>query len=404
MKAVYWRPQKLSVKTLVVVGALSVCGVALLEALPVTRHQPLAAQKRAAAQVAEQALTLLAEQVPAAHAERNRRRHQHPLLGAAMTPLTSRSAEAQAKHRAFDPNYAAAVVEWLHEAGVRPGDTVAIGWSGSFPGLNVAVAAAVQTLEATPVVVTSVMASQFGANQPDYTWLDMERLLRENQVLRVSSAAATLGGPADRGRGMSRESRALARAAIVRSGVPQLTAKRLAGSIEERMSLYRKNSPTNPITAYINVGGGVASCGGSAGKVQFRQGLNREVVAASGSAAGSSAPPEAVDCVALRFLRQGVPVIHLSDTSAIARQCGMPLEEMGTTAAVGTGPLYASIGPSRGGALLLLSTILTALHCLIRTGVTRFGWGRETPSTAPAAGLRLLSGDRESDAGLEQMV
>ena len=38
-------------------------------------------------------------------------------------------------HGTFPPDMAALCVRMLYEAGVRPGDTVGAGFSGSFPGM-----------------------------------------------------------------------------------------------------------------------------------------------------------------------------------------------------------------------------------------------------------------------------
>ena len=46
-----------------------------------------------------------------------------------------------------------------------------------------AVLSALKAIEAYPVTITSVGASQWGANQVDFTWLDMEKILHANQLI-----------------------------------------------------------------------------------------------------------------------------------------------------------------------------------------------------------------------------
>jgi len=50
-----------------------------------------------------------------------------------------------------------------------------------------------QAMEVTPVVIASVGASDWGANRPYLTWLDMERVLRQRNILPYTSVAASLG-------------------------------------------------------------------------------------------------------------------------------------------------------------------------------------------------------------------
>jgi poly-gamma-glutamate system protein len=245
-------------------------------------------------------------------------RHLDPgqtgLVGEAMSLATSLPADLESKRTSINPNFAAAIVDMFQRAGVRPGDQVAIGCTGSFPAFNVAVAAAVETMRLRPIIIHSVSASQYGANHPDFLWLDMERVLYDSGLISFRSAAATLGGHGDRAVGTSAEARAVLAGAIERNGVEPLPVTRLAGSIDARMRFYREAAQGQPIKAYVNVGGGAASIRGSQGKTVFRAGLNDPAAAAAD-----------VDCVASRFAARGVPVIHLADAAGLAREYGLPI-------------------------------------------------------------------------------
>ena len=50
------------------------------------------------------------------------------------------------------------------------------------PGANIAVLSAAQAMKVIPVIISSVGASQWGANQLDFTWLDMESALAKNDL------------------------------------------------------------------------------------------------------------------------------------------------------------------------------------------------------------------------------
>ena len=90
--------------------------------------------------------------------------------------MTSLPGHLGSKQTSINPNFAAVVVGMLKDAGVQEGDCVAVGCTGSFPAMNVAVYSALETLRARPIVICSAGSSQYGANTPDLLWIDMERL------------------------------------------------------------------------------------------------------------------------------------------------------------------------------------------------------------------------------------
>lgn len=71
----------------------------------------------------------------------------------------------------------------LTQCGAEKGDTVAVNLSSSFPCLNLAVLCALDAMELKGIVINSVGASTYGANLPDFTYLDMEHFLVERQYL-----------------------------------------------------------------------------------------------------------------------------------------------------------------------------------------------------------------------------
>jgi len=138
-----------------------------------------------------------------------------------------------------------------------------VGLTGSFPGLNLALLAAGKVLELEPVVVTSVSSSWYGANDPDFTWLDMERVLVDEGQIPFRSVAASIGGADDRGRSLSPEGRALVIQAIQRNGVAYLNPETLEQAVQGRLQVYKDavKESLRGYRAYVNVGGGVVSLG-----------------------------------------------------------------------------------------------------------------------------------------------
>ena len=97
------------------------------------------------------------------------------MIGLDYSFITTTIGNLEAKRTSTNPNMAAVVVDMLQELKLQPGDKVAVNCSGSFPALNIAVMCAVGEMELDPFLITSFGSSTHGANDPEFTYLDMER-------------------------------------------------------------------------------------------------------------------------------------------------------------------------------------------------------------------------------------
>ena len=352
MKAIYWNPRKVSRKSLVVICAIALSGVAVTELCK--RNMiglPDTSDKYAASRLA-------AECIEAIREERLARNHQFDpqfdpalsgMIGEYLTPTTSVTGHLESKQTSINPNFAAAVVDMLQKAGVKKGDVVAVGCSGSFPCLNLCAFCALETIGARPIVVASTGASQFGANRPDLLWIDMEKLLSDKQLISFRSVAASLGGYEDQAAGMTEEGRQLLREGIARNDLPLIKDEEFTASIQSRMDIYEEHAAGEPIKAYINIGGGTVSVGRSVGKKLYEPGLNL------------AATPEAmeIDSVMTRFAQKQVPLIHLVEVMQLAKAYHLPTAPLETPQA-GEGWLFYDTWLHRwlaGGFLLVLGAI-----------------------------------------------
>lgn len=175
MKKIYWRPQGISLAALVLICTFSLGGFIFVEKFQKRVKQPYYQEKIAAARLALEAFEFLKE-------ERLRQGFQidpeidpvrSGLIGSAMTLVTSDAGDLEDKQTSINPNFAAVVVEMLKKVKVKEGDPVAVSFTGSFPALNISVCAAVQTLKLKPIIISSLASSQWGANNPDFLWVDM---------------------------------------------------------------------------------------------------------------------------------------------------------------------------------------------------------------------------------------
>ena len=251
------------------------------------------------------------------------------LIGQDLTPITTDRGYIEAKLTATNPNFAAVIVDMLKEAGLEKDDMVAIAFTGSLPGLNIAVHSAVQTLKLKPIIITSVGASNWGANDPDYTWLDMEMLLYKKGIFKNRSIAASIGGGLDRGRGLSPEGRQLIADAIKRNKVEFINEEHLESSIQKRIDVYNKQRKKEKIKAFINVGGGISSIGSVENGKFVPSGLSKTLPMKNYPVRG----------VMIAMAEKNIPVIHLLNINQLARRYGLPVNPIPLPAA-GQGDIF----------------------------------------------------------------
>lgn len=378
MKKVYWRPQGVPRRAMLLIAMVAVSALVAVEKFPVARRQRNYPEKLVAARLALEAFNSIKSEKIARGVgiDPEADPYQTGLIGRSVTPVTSNTGYISAKRLSVNPNFAALVVHWLARAGVEKGDVVAVGASGSFPALCVATFAAVQAMELTPIVISSASASEWGANDPSFMWLDMEKALFEKRVFSFRSIAASRGGIEDYGFGMSQEGRNLIDEAIKRVGVEKIDAKNLADGIDQRMQIFDAKAGGKQIKAYVNVGGGTASVGTHVGKKQFKPGLNMEPPAGAGLA----------DSVMLRFAERGVPVVHLTSLEELAKQHGFPVEPKGMPR-VGEGKVFVREEYNRWiagfGLLVVFGTMLAFIRLDIGARILQGVWRRKDRARQP---------------------
>lgn len=236
------------------------------------------------------------------------------LIGQESSLITTDRGNLDAKLTSTNPNIAAVIVQYLKDAGVKEGDYVAVGLTGSFPALNISAIAALEVLKTKPIIISSVGASDFGANDPYFTWLDMESVLIEAGIFKTKSVAASIGGGSDIGRGLSPEGRALILDAIERNNVTLIYEDNLLKNIDKRMEIYAQQSKGQPISAYINIGGGIASLGHTINSELIPSGLTTNFINYNYPIKG----------VIVLMGEKGVPVIQLMNIKEICKMHGLP--------------------------------------------------------------------------------
>jgi poly-gamma-glutamate system protein len=236
------------------------------------------------------------------------------LIGLETSPVTTSLGNPAAKRTTANPDFAALLVSLLNEAGVRRGDAVAVGASGSFPALILATLSAAEVMGVEPLVICSLGASEWGANIPNFDWLDMADCLRRAGLPGGRPIALAIGGQDDVGRDLSPAGRGLLRARIAGSGLRFIEAPGLREDVAERLAIYAGAAAGRPVKAFINIGGSSANIGTNAEVLKFGPGLLRGPLVL---------PPDGRG-VLQEMAARGVPVIHLLNIRGLCERYALP--------------------------------------------------------------------------------
>jgi poly-gamma-glutamate system protein len=235
------------------------------------------------------------------------------LIGVDSSPITTDLGTLASARTSTDPAFGAAVVQMLFEAGVGPGDVVAVGMTGSFPGFDLAVFAGIEAVGAKPLVISSVGSTQYGANEPRFTWPVMEKALFDAGVIHSRSIAIAPGGT------LAGTGAAIRARIALSSGIPILPVLPLTQDIKYREKLYQRlaNEAGHPISAFIDVGGAAANVGSTSAESVITPGFSQPQWSQY-----QAAHLGVVGWMAL----QRVPIIAVIGVQQLAKNFGIPYD------------------------------------------------------------------------------
>jgi poly-gamma-glutamate system protein len=379
----YWRPGRISNASLAVLAAIALVFTVLIETNKVVQKQKWYDEK-------VRAVRLTAGAFEAVKAETLKHRKaldkaadpaESGLIGLALSPITSVVGYIAAKQTSVNPNFAAAIVHMLKRLHLEAGDVVAVGASGSFPGLSIATLAACKALELKCIMISSVAASMYGANDPKMTWLDMEKIAYVGGFIDSRSAAASIGGMDDNGEQLSERGVETILKNIEKNQVPLIRNTTLKANIDQRVAVYKQAAGDRPIKAYVNVGGNEASVGSHFTKVLFKPGINRELPRKKIRDDGA---------MTLLMREYDIPSIHLSSVGRIAEYYDLPTAPQ-RMPKLTEGPLFFNLEYN-----LPLVSILLVLLVLLSALIIRFDVGN---MLAGLSGVRRPPAAGEGDVG-----
>ncbi len=279
------------------------------------------------------------------------------MIGIRYSGMTTTLGVLEAKRTSTQPDFAALAVDLLQQCGAQDGDRIAVNLSGSFPALGISVLSAAQVMHLRAVVIASLGASMWGANDPRFTWLDMVQAIHDTTEIRTQMAAVSLGGAGDAGHDMDDEIREQLRAHIKASAIPLIEEVDFESNIAQRMALYLAGG--TPV-CFVNVGGNLASGGAKGDYGALHPGLIGSQAASSAGTAGLIGA----------FLERKVPVIHLLDMKALALLAGLPYDPV-PVPEPGSGGIFRSQHYNRAYIIALLAVAASLLAAYVGMGRPR---------------------------------
>jgi poly-gamma-glutamate system protein len=280
--------------------------------------------------------------------------NQTGLIGLKWSALTTTLGQLEAKRTTTNPDFAGLIVYLLRQAGVKRGEAVAIGASSSFPALIIASLAACKALEINPIYIVSLGASQWGANDPRFTWLDIQDCLEEARWLPGLPVALSLGGARDNGPGLEPEAKEMLLRKISERGLKLIHEPDLEKNVALRLNLYETGARGKRIGAFINIGGGWANMGESEEILRLPPGLN--II---------DRTAEQFQGVVWEMGRRRIPVIHLLYIKGLAEKYGLPWDPEPLPQPGQSGFYRLARSSARHFKLLAITYLLIASLCLL---------------------------------------
>lgn len=277
------------------------------------------------------------------------------LIGSARTTITTDRGLLSEKQAALNPNLAAVFVEEFSRQGLKPGDHIAVSITGSNPAVNLALYAAITVLKLEPTIVVSLSSASYGANLEEYTWLDIESILRQKGLLNFGCSHASLGGKDDLGEGLSESGISALRDAMSRNGVQQIIGSSLEENVQARQYAYNSQLPAGKrYSLFVNVGRGLASVGSVPNANQIREGMNPKL-------AEEVFEPEGVMMI---LAREAVPVFSMQHPRRWIRRYKLE-DGSGHIPEPGVGPSFSVKKHNVTVAAICLAILVAAIVAVI---------------------------------------
>jgi poly-gamma-glutamate system protein len=328
-----WVKGKLSLLQISLAVAILIAGLLLVEHTKSVQTNPYFDEQAKAAELMKISLQTIKEEQLKRNilVDQKIDPNQTGVIGADFTKITTTLGNLDSKRTSSNPAFAALMIKYFKEINLTKGDVIAIGASGSFPGLIIAVLSAAKTMEIEPLIIYSVGSSQYGANIPEFTFVSMLDILNERGIFPYRLLAISMGGILDQAQGMYYpDSREIIEKIIRDSGVYFININNMTENIKHRMKLYNQEAAEQDIKAFINIGGATPNYGKTDASLNYPNGLVTN---------GPEIPEHSERGLIFEYQNLGVPVIHLLNIRELALRNGIPIDPI-PFPEIGAGGVY----------------------------------------------------------------
>ena len=232
----------------------------------------------------------------------------------------------QSKIATTNPNFSAFIIDLLEESNLEKGDSVAVSMTGSFPGANIAVLSACKALGLNPVIISSLGSSSWGANTINYSWLEIEKKLNDNDILNYQSIGCSIGGENDLGDNLSDDGIELIEEIIAESDVLFINESSLDKNISKKINLFDE---IMNYSAFINIGGNASSLGPGKGKGSIKGGIINPILKDDSSEIYFDNENSELfykdfkKSISYHFLDKNIPVINIKNINSLLKDYGV---------------------------------------------------------------------------------
>ena len=230
------------------------------------------------------------------------------LIGPRESEIRTTKGSKLSKQITLSPRFSAMITEMLMELNIDSTDLVAISYTGSYPGANIAVLSALEAMHIKAAIIGSCGSSEFGATNPGMTWLDIENKLYKEKYISNKSSFATIGGGLDKGTQMSTEGKNICIQSIYKNNLNYLDTSIPNRNIDNRIKYYDNAKGKGEIKLFINIGGGIYAVGDS---------IERNLVP-PGIIYPGDIDSRKGQTVVYEFLNRNIPVININHIHALA--------------------------------------------------------------------------------------
>ncbi len=260
--------------------------------------------------------------------------NQTGLIGPEFSELATTLGHEDAKRSTLNPNCAAMMVKYFKEAGLEEGDVVAVGTSGSFPGLAIATVCAGTAMKLDVRLIASYGASTFGATRVDFNIVDLLKLIQNAGLVDFNFLAVSPGSDNDYGVGtfdglLYDKTRDLVASLGQSEGLEFIDYNDIVKSIQRRLELYGDD-----VKLFVNVGGACPNTGMSMAYLAIPEGLVFEF---------KDIPNTKDQGLIFEYLARGIPVVNLLYVKGLMNDNGLPFDPV-PLPAVGEGGVYYTTG------------------------------------------------------------